>query len=285
MQTFDNHNPVVSVVGRRSRKRQTACAIILIVIITSWTRARADLIDIINSSFEDTTGSIVFNEFTFGPPVGWEIYDPNGMVVNNGAGPQFWVGTLRPNPPTFFGSVPDGERVAIPFNVAGTGNLGEYGLQQFLTATLQPNYHYTLQVEIGNIASGTAESGEFFNLDGFPGYRVDLLAGGEVIASDNNTLAGSIPEGQWRTSIVEFISTASHPRLSQALAIRLVSLNQVDPGSPAADLEVDFDHVRLMAAVVPEPSAMLSVCLAALLLLKSRVRTTRQSQLNTTWAS
>ncbi|HMO15825.1 MAG TPA: hypothetical protein PKD64_06910 [Pirellulaceae bacterium] len=232
----------------------------------------ADLISVTNASFEDVSGSTVFNEFTFGPPVGWQIYDPHGLVINNGAGPDFWIGTLRPTPPTFFNSVPDGERVAIPFNVSGTGNLGEYGLQQTLTATLMPHFQYVLQVEIGNIASGFAESGQFFNLDGFPGYRIDLLAGSIVIASDNNSLAGSIPEGEWATSTVYFEVPADHPLLGQNLGIRLVSLNQVDPAFPGADLEVDFDHVRLIGMAIPEPSTSVFLGLSALILACRRKR-------------
>ena len=38
----------------------------------------------------------------------------------------------------------------------------------------------------------------FFDLSGFPGYAVQLLAGGVVVAEDHNTLAGSIPEGEFR---------------------------------------------------------------------------------------
>ena len=75
---------------------------------------------------------------------------------------------------------------------------------------------------------------------GFPGYRVDILAGGEVLASDVNTLA--ITEGTFATSTVTFNSTADHPQIGQNLEIHLVNLAN-GPG-----LEVDFDNVRLDAA-------------------------------------
>jgi hypothetical protein len=129
---------------------------------------------------------------------------------------------------------------------------------------LQANTRYTLEVEIGNIASGTALNGQFFNLDGFPGYRVDLLAGGVVIASDNNSLAGNILEGEWGTSLLSFETNSSHLQLGQTLGIRLVNLNVVDPSAPFADLEVDFDHVRLSAIAVPEPSSGLMIIAAGL---------------------
>ncbi len=257
-------------------RQPTSASWIILSIFVLWTalpvRADADLVVIQNSSFEDVAGSVVFNEFTFGAPVGWQFHDPNNIIVNNGVGPQFWVGTLQPSPPTFFNSVPAGNRVAILFNTFGSGNLGEYGLQQTLAATLQANSRYTLQVEIGNIASGTAVNNDFFNLDGFPGYRVDLLAGGVVIASDNSSLAGSIPEAEWGTSNVEFQTAAHHDLLGQALGLRLVSLNQIDESFPLADLEVDFDNVRLSISAIPEPSScnLFFLALGGLLLRRKR---------------
>ena len=105
-----------------------------------------------------------------------------------------------------------------------------------------------------NCASGEWLASGFFTLDGFPGYRVDLLAGGEVIAGDNNSLAGTIPEGEFRLTTVTFTTGASHARLGEALGIRLVNLNVTDAAFPGADLEVDFDAVQLSAVVVPLPA-------------------------------
>jgi len=126
-------------------------------------------------------------------------------------------------------------------------------MSQTLTETLQANTRYALNVGIGNIASGTATNGTFFDLDGFPGYRVDLSAGGTVIAQDNNSQAGLIAEGAFGNSTVTFASGAAPAQLGQPLQIRLVNLNQVDAMFPNANLEVDFDNVRLTATAVPEP--------------------------------
>ena len=62
-----------------------------------------------------------------------------------------------------------------------------------------------------------------------------------------------------------FQTDESHPLLGQPLAIRLVSLNQIDAAFPGADLEVDFDLVRLTGVAVPEPSPLASGagCMAA----------------------
>ncbi len=214
----------------------------------------AEDIAIQNAGFEDIGGQSPFNEFTFGPPNGWDLYDPLGMT-DGGDGPTFFVGTLTPfeadpesNPGEYVyfpDGAAEGERVAIAFNFAGSGNTGEYGIVQMLADTLAANTTYTLQVEIGNIASGTAISGQFFDLDGFPGYRVDLLAGDVVISQDDNTLAGAIPEGVFATSTVEITIGDDHSQLGEPLSIRLVNLNVIDPVFPSANLEVDFDDVRL----------------------------------------
>ena len=104
-------------------------------------------------------------------------------------------------------------------------------------------------------------NGEFFplTLSGFPGYRVDLLAGGEVIAQDENSLAGSIDDGKFGTSTVPFITGSTHPQLGQALSIRLVNLNQVDPMFPgSAEVVPPYRVVRradnLITVIVTDQS-------------------------------
>ena len=213
---------------------------------------QGDTVAVINPGFEDTTGQQVFNEFTFGIPVGWQRYDPD-LIEGNGV---FW-GTLLPDGVEFFnGPAPEGDRVAILFNSTREGD-GEYGLTQILSETLQPHRRYELQVEVGNIASGFATNGQFFNLDEFPGYRIELLAGNTVIAQDDNLL--SIPEGEFATSTVQFEVGASHGLLGESLGIRLVNLNEIPVGFTqvtSPDLEVDFDNVRLSVTAIPEPGCL-----------------------------
>lgn len=238
--------------------------------------AWSEVITVVNHGFEDISGESPFNEFTFGPLNGWDLYDPNN-ITDGGDGPTFYIGTLAPTAPVFFtNGAPEGQRVAIAFNFAGSGNQGEYGLVQTLTETLEANRRYELRVDIGNIASGTALNGDFFNLDGFPGYRVDLLAGNTVLAQDVNSLAGALAEGDFLTTLVEFQTGADHALLGQSLGIRLVNLNIVDPGHVAADLEVDFDNVRLSKfTAVPEPNMAILLATATLVWRVNRYRQRR----------
>ncbi len=238
---------------------------------------------IVNPGFEDLSGEVVFNEFTFGAQNGWDLYDP-AAITNGGAGNTFFIGTLTPfeadpiGAPGVFTNIPagapQGQRVGIAFNFANGGGLGEYGFQQTLSATLAANTRYALNVDVINIASGTSRSGTFFDLTGFPGYRVDLLAGGVVVAQDVNSLAASIGDGEVGTSSVVFTSDANPLGLGQNLTIRLVNLNVPDPSGPGADLEVDFDNVRLEALAVPVPATLplLAAAYAALGLRRRRVR-------------
>lgn len=225
------------------------------MIAMGWLAAEANAssIPIINPGFEDVSGQTVFNEFTFGEPQGWDFYDPNNIIPDAGT----FTGTLEPNGTDFFSTTaPEGNRVGILFNSEREGE-GEYGYVQTLAGTLQANTGYSLTVEVGNIASGTAQSGAFFNLDEFPGYRVELLAGGVVLAQDNNALA--IPEAVFSTSTVQFIVGTTHAQLGQNLGIRLVNLNLIPDGFTQAtspDLEVDFDDVVLSATAIPEPTSI-----------------------------
>jgi hypothetical protein len=239
---------------------------------------QAEEILVINPGFEDISGESTFNEFTFGPLNGWSLYDP-GNVTGGGAGTSYYLGTLQPTDlPSqpgaiqyFPGGAPEGTRVGIVYNIAATGGGGEWGFQQTLAATLQANTTYTLQVQVGNIASGTSVNGAVFNLDGFPTYRIDLLAGGEILKSDENSLV--LGEGQFGLSTITFTTDSNPDRINQQLGIRLVSLNVVDPSFPAADLEVDFDDVRLTGVAVPEPGSIAFAAIAGLVLTARRRRT------------
>ncbi|MCP4782551.1 MAG: hypothetical protein GY903_03555 [Fuerstiella sp.] len=211
-------------------------------------------VDVMNAGFEDISGENPYNEFTFGPLNGWDLYNPAGNTNGSGGG-GFFIGTLAPGEvpgqpgviQNFPGGAAEGDRVAIAFNYDGTGDTGEYGLQQTLAATLEAGFSYELSVDIGNILTGIAQSGQTFFLDGEPGYRIDLLAGETLLASDDSSLTGSIAEGEFATSVVTFDTPADHPQLGEALTIRLVNLNETALVPAGNDLEVEFDNVRLTA--------------------------------------
>ncbi len=216
----------------------------------------AAAITVINAGFEDVSGQSTFNEFTFGIPVGWNLYDPNNITSTSGV----FTGTLQPNGVDFFSeTAPEGDRVAILFNSGALG-AGEYGISQTLGDTLTANTHYELSVDIGDINSGFAQNGTFFDLEEFPGYRIDLLAGGQVIAQDNNLLAGSLIEGVFSTATLSFSVADNHALLGQSLGIRLVNLNQIPAGfntNNSPDLEVDFDNIQLRTTALPLPPSLL----------------------------
>lgn len=220
--------------------------------------AQASPVTIANPGFEAQVHGP--NTFIFGAPTGWAAYNTAAVVGDS-------IGTLNPATTTYF--LPgqwEGDNVAIAY-VRESGTSGvEFGIQQQLSATLAMNTIYTLNVEVGNIASGSSDLGNgpvTFDLDGFPGYRVDLLAGGTLLASDNNSLAAggnSIPEGEFRTSELVFDSTGVDPLLiGEPLTIALINLNIPDPIDLGADREVNFDNVTLdgSPAVIPLPPALL----------------------------
>jgi hypothetical protein len=204
---------------------------------------RADPIPVVNPSFEQpgaNPGQFV-GGISSGPP-GWDVYNTipantfRYFGVVNPAGSQLYVDP-----------VPHGQTIGVVFLLNTTG-IAEAGLQQTLTTTLQTNSQYSLRVDVGNMAFDPNPPFNEFNFTGFPGYRVDLLAGNAVIASDNNTLLPG--EGRFLTSTVTFQTGATHALAGQNLGIRLVNLN--GPG-----IEVNFDNVRFDVTPVPEPGAIL----------------------------
>ena len=94
-----------------------------------------------------------------------------------------------------------------------------------------------MRVLVGNIASGDDLGGNFYNLNGFSGYRIELLAidtgannslgSATVLAVDNNSLAGSLAEGTFQESSIVYTATEGAPSLGLNLGIRLVNLEHI----------------------------------------------------------
>lgn len=224
------------------------------VLAASAGAAHAQPIPIANAGFESNV--VADGTFQVLVPTGWQVYDPGGIVNQTSNA----VGIIRPNVPQgyFPGGAPEGAQAALVF--MGGGANGPAGLQQTLGATLAADTRYTLRVEVGNIGSdfslpGSSDGGGiFYNLAGFPGYRIELLAGSTLLGSDSVS-AGAIPEGAWRTATLVVDSTPFAALAGQSLLVRLVNLDI--PGTPSAPaIEVDFDDVRLTAAPVPEPATV-----------------------------
>ncbi|MGE0387742.1 MAG: VPLPA-CTERM sorting domain-containing protein [Gammaproteobacteria bacterium] len=225
--------------------------------------ATAAPVAIINAGFEDpyNGGDVPVGNFPVGPaPNGWTIHDPDGIV-----GPQVFVGVLNPGTSAdypagaevfFPGGAAEGDNAALLF-ADGRDARPAYGIEQTLDAALAPNTRYSLRVAVGNIASGTglgASAGfGYANLDGFPGYQVQLRAGDTLLAMDDSSLLPG--EGLFAESEVSFTTGALHAALGQALTIRLISLNGAG-GPIARGIEVDFDDVRLDATAVPLPAGI-----------------------------
>ncbi|MFN6471917.1 MAG: calcium-binding protein [Nostoc sp. SerVER01] len=195
-----------------------------------------------NAGFEEP--ELEDGSFNIADVPGWLVYDPNGYIPENPNGIETSnYDVLDPNTEYFINEAPEGENVADLYVVQPPGSGGVLGLFQELDTVLTANTEYTLQVEVGNIG------GIYIGIDlsGFPGYRVELLAGDTVIAADNNSVF--IEDKTFETSTVKFTATESNPYLGQNLGIRLINLIE-GPG-----LVVNFDDVRLTAQTLPDISA------------------------------
>lgn len=218
--------------------------------------ADATLLTVNNPSFESpVTAPGTFTGQIASGPTGWTVYNTGATNSDRYFGVWNPAGT-----DSFLDPVPDGANIGVVF-LNNTTGIAEAGLQQVLSATLQLSTYYTLTVEVGNFDPGAG--GAPWNFTGFPGYRVDLLAGGTLLASDNNTLLPA--EGRFLTSTVPFTTGASHANAGQPLTIRLVNLN--GPG-----VEVNFDRVRLDATPAPEPTGTALLAISAAVVAAARRR-------------
>ncbi|MGE0483049.1 MAG: hypothetical protein AB7Q81_02820 [Gammaproteobacteria bacterium] len=236
--------------------------------------AQAASVAVVNAGFEDLYGGIDVPETAF-PAGNNGAAAPNGWSAFGAVGGDAYIGVLNPGTVFFVSGASEGDNVALLYfdnNVGGA----EFGIEQTLTTTLTAATTYTLQVDIGNIRTGTAQVAPWdglgeYDLDGFPGYRVELRAGNEVLASDLNTLLPG--EGEFLTTTLQVTIGAGHAALGDNLVIRLVNLN-LSTGATATTrgLEVDFDDVRLDASPVPLPSAAWLLLPPVLLLARPRRR-------------
>ncbi|MHC5114877.1 MAG: hypothetical protein ACYTGP_10675, partial [Planctomycetota bacterium] len=202
---------------------RSAPLILIMTVLATTPGALGDAIAIENPGFEDPI--LVDDDFLF-PAPGWDSYNPDAIGVGHGC----W------NPPTdaYPQGAAEGENIGyVFFSIIEPEKV--LGMQQTLAATLQPDTTYTLSAWVGN-PSGYDE---YPVLAGFPGYRIEILAGGTVLARDENSLV--IPEGSFDLSIVTYTTGTDDAQLGSPLTIRLVNLLNA-PGA-----EVDFDELILTA--------------------------------------
>lgn len=188
--------------------------------------------------------------FDFDTPPGWDLYDPNELIPEDASLETSFTGGWKPSE-AFFATIPEGEQIGSIFLVSP--GAGEVGFAQNSGVTIQRNTTYTLSAAVLN--TPPLPGAEIF--EGFPGYRLELLAGNSIIATDNNTIV--ISEGGLETATVSYTSSNNDIYLGEALSIRLINPNQnngsgLDGGNGR---EVNFDNVELKATPVSEPRSIL----------------------------
>ena len=235
--------------------------------ITLNNSAQASNISLENSGFEapEQTNSPIPGAgfFDFETPPGWELYDPNNLIPNDASLATSFTGGWKPSA-AFFPSIPEGDQIGSIFLVPP--GAGEVGFAQNSVTTIEPNTTYTLSAAV--LDTPSLPGAEIFA--GFPGYKLELLAGNEVIAVDNNTIM--IGEGDFKTATVSYSSSKNDIYLGEALSLRLINLNLnnssgFDGGN---GVEVNFDNVQLSATSVPESQSVIGYLLLGISLILMR---------------
>ncbi len=221
---------------KRSGKLVLTVAVATVIVLSASSGAAA--FTIVNPGFEDP----VLAEDD------WTWLDVPGWTQVGADGPGIWNTTESDFEPVV---ATEGQNVLYTENApAGVAN----GVTQLLPDVFTANVDYTLTVDVGN-------SWAYY----FAGYSVQLLAGGVVIAEDNDTLWPDYKT--WATSTVQYTYDPAHSALvGQPLEIRLLNLG-LDKDNPPGDIVgVEFDNVIL----TPEPATLALLGLGALVLRRKR---------------
>jgi autotransporter-associated beta strand protein len=139
------------------------------------------------------------------------------------------IGVWNPAIADFTLEAPEGTNVGYVY-----GGVENAGLAQVLTATLIADASYSLSVKVGNSLTYA-----------YDGYRAQLLAGGTVLAEDNNSLSPG--SNSFVTATVNYTYNAGlHAALvGQPLEIRLLGMGQ----SAGTEGQTEFDDVQLTVAL------------------------------------
>ena len=200
---------------------------------------QAATVPVANPGFEDFVLDDTFFTRTFSLGEPNIIVTPNpvpGWSLNE---PDADGGTWNPSSTSYSGEAFEGRNVAYSNTAI---------LSQVLSDSLIAFTKYELSVVVGNRLDAS-----------FGGYTVQLLAGGVLLAQDENSLAPA--SGEYVTSVVEFETTGTNALIGQALEIRLGTL-------PGVLAQVNFDDVKLEAVSVPEPTSLVLLALGSLGLLR-----------------
>ena len=198
---------------------------------------------------------------------GWEIFDPAGVITGEAkplpnaqdieAASEIGVvnSTVTSFKPISNNPARDGQNSLYVFSADQPGIASAFGVRQVLDSVLLPSTQYDLNVSVGNP--------DFENpnelppdplfpfpvdpsspLEGFPGYRVELLAGDSLLAFDENSQ--TIEEGIFERISLSYLSSTEEVGIGERLEVRLLS--------PVSGIgaEVHFDNASITATAVPE---------------------------------
>ena len=214
------------------RKTNRFAALFATVPLLAGPAAQAASVTILEPSFEGAAVTYVdWGFFSYGPlPSPWVVDGDFGAQTNTDTNDFYTVGP------------PQGD-IFVYAN-------GEGYISQTLTTVLFPDTVYTLTVGVGYRKDMPGA--------GFPGYGIELWAGGSMLASDydvghDGTGAATPAADEWKDAVVTYTSLPS-VEPGQYLEIRLIGYG----------IQTNYDHVRLDASPIPEPSALAFAPLAVL---------------------